>query len=260
MTITINRKFVCILLICAMMLGIAGSVSATVAKKTAAISYNNIKIVVNGKQITTKDASGKVVEPFIMDGTTYLPVRGVGEALGMQVAWDGPSATVALSGAAAAESTNLKAEIAVMGMFKDILNGANSLYIDANLLLVTMTMSDSPNMDVSSCLSSIKKMQTDQAKSKVDFLKSSVELVEKTYNTAHVKEAVAVAYSLTDQLYSLESKIKTATSSAISYLTTNTFSFYESYSKNCFDAINGTLTATSDVGLNFDKHRYENLP
>ena len=36
-------------------------------------------------------------EPFIYDGTTYLPVRAVGEAVGKTVGWDGKTNTVTLS-------------------------------------------------------------------------------------------------------------------------------------------------------------------
>lgn len=56
--------------------------------------YNNIKLVVNGNEVTPKDGNGKVVEPFIVDGTTYLPVRAVAEALGQAVSWDGKANTV----------------------------------------------------------------------------------------------------------------------------------------------------------------------
>lgn len=50
--------------------------------------------MVDGVSITPKDANGTVVEPFIVDGTTYLPVRAVGEAMGKTVDWDGRTHTV----------------------------------------------------------------------------------------------------------------------------------------------------------------------
>ena len=56
--------------------------------------YNGIKIYVDGDKITPKDGNGKIVDPFIYDGTTYLPVRAVSEALGKQVAWDDKSNSV----------------------------------------------------------------------------------------------------------------------------------------------------------------------
>lgn len=66
------------------------------AKETIEVDYLDIKLVVNGKEVTPKDASGKVVEPFAYNGTTYLPVRAVGEALGKSVRWEGETQTVHL--------------------------------------------------------------------------------------------------------------------------------------------------------------------
>jgi len=62
--------------------------------KTIQVSYDNIKIYVNDKLISPKDGNGKSVEPFICDGTTYLPVRAVSEALGKEVKWDGTTKSV----------------------------------------------------------------------------------------------------------------------------------------------------------------------
>ena len=69
---------------------------ATVGSRTVELVYNNIKVMLNGKEITPTDANGNAIEPFIIDGTTYLPVRGVASALGMNVAWDGATNTVKL--------------------------------------------------------------------------------------------------------------------------------------------------------------------
>jgi len=72
---------------------IAGSV-AVAATRTIEVSYNNIKLYVDGNLISPKDATGKIVEPFVYEGTTYLPVRALGEALGKNVDWDGTTASV----------------------------------------------------------------------------------------------------------------------------------------------------------------------
>lgn len=66
------------------------------SKKTIEVDYLDIRLVVNGKEVTPRDANGKVVEPFAYQGTTYLPVRAVGEALGKTVRWDGETKTVHL--------------------------------------------------------------------------------------------------------------------------------------------------------------------
>ena len=64
--------------------------------KTIEALYNNIKIYVDGVKIAPKDANGNTVEPFIYNGTTYLPVRAVGEAIGKTVTWDGATQSVYL--------------------------------------------------------------------------------------------------------------------------------------------------------------------
>lgn len=60
-------------------------------------TYSNIKITLDGTEITPKDALGNIVEPFSVSGTTYLPVRAVAEALGLTVDWDGATQTVRLT-------------------------------------------------------------------------------------------------------------------------------------------------------------------
>ena len=57
---------------------------------------SGIKIVVDGQKFNPTDASGNTVEPFIYQGTTYLPVRAIANAVGKAVYWDGPNTTVYL--------------------------------------------------------------------------------------------------------------------------------------------------------------------
>lgn len=71
-----------------------GALAATVTYKTIQVQYSGIHLVVDGVPITPKDANGVEVEPFVYNGTTYLPVRAVGEAIGKQVTWEGSTQTV----------------------------------------------------------------------------------------------------------------------------------------------------------------------
>lgn len=64
--------------------------------RSAELLYNDIKVVIDGKRADLKDANGNTVEPFIVDGTTYLPVRAVANALDKAVSWDGETRTVYL--------------------------------------------------------------------------------------------------------------------------------------------------------------------
>lgn len=75
----------------------SGVVYAKQISETAELFYNNIKISLNSQEILPKDATGNYVEPFIINGTTYLPVRAVANALGISVDWDGNTNTVILS-------------------------------------------------------------------------------------------------------------------------------------------------------------------
>ena len=76
---------------------LSGTVAiATTGTRSLNAIYRDIKIVIDDYPITPRDANGNIVEPFIVDGTTYLPVRAVGEALGLQVTWDGDTSTVFL--------------------------------------------------------------------------------------------------------------------------------------------------------------------
>ncbi len=60
-------------------------------------TFRDIKIKLNGSEVIPKDANGNIVEPFLINGTTYLPVRAVGEAMGLNVDWDGETSTVKLT-------------------------------------------------------------------------------------------------------------------------------------------------------------------
>lgn len=77
----------------------AGTMTAFAATQSIQVSFDNIKIAVDGKVITPKDASGNVVQPFIYNGTTYLPIRAIGEAIGKEVNWDQTTKTASLGGA-----------------------------------------------------------------------------------------------------------------------------------------------------------------
>ena len=90
------RAFVLGVLLTALVLGLGIPALASAGTKTAELFYNDIKIRLNGKELLPKDANGNAVEPFIIDGTTYLPVRAVGNALGLNVGWDGETKTVIL--------------------------------------------------------------------------------------------------------------------------------------------------------------------
>jgi len=70
---------------------------ASNGSREATLSYRDIKITLDGEEIVPTDVEGNPVEPFIIDGTTYLPVRGISSALNLGVDWDGETSTVLLT-------------------------------------------------------------------------------------------------------------------------------------------------------------------
>ena len=73
-----------------------GAVFAATGTKTIEVLYNNIKVYKDNVLCELKDANGTVIEPFIYNGTTYMPVRGTANLAGMDVEWDGNTNSIYL--------------------------------------------------------------------------------------------------------------------------------------------------------------------
>lgn len=89
-------SFLAGMLTMALLFGMMGTAYAAYQKQ-ATLNYSGIQIVLDGETVTPRDGAGNLVEPFTIDGTTYLPVRAIGEALGLEVGWDGSTNTVILT-------------------------------------------------------------------------------------------------------------------------------------------------------------------
>lgn len=64
--------------------------------ETISVIYDNIKIMIDGKEYHPTDAAGNTIEPFIYNGTTYLPVRAIANAFNKDVDWEAQTSTVTL--------------------------------------------------------------------------------------------------------------------------------------------------------------------
>ncbi|MGN7470846.1 stalk domain-containing protein [Brevibacillus sp. SAFN-007a] len=64
-----------------------GSQAATGTKNLQA-KYNNIKVLYNGAAVPT------TIEPFIVNGTTYIPLRMMAGVFNKEVVWDGNTYTI----------------------------------------------------------------------------------------------------------------------------------------------------------------------
>jgi len=80
-----------------LLLASMASVGARTGNVQKNLLYNNINVSLDGAKLNLKDAQGNAVEPFMFDGTNYLPVRAVAEALGLSVDWVGATNTIVLT-------------------------------------------------------------------------------------------------------------------------------------------------------------------
>lgn len=91
------KGFISGVITASLVISLIGAAGAAVGQKMLKADYTNIKISVDGTVILPTDASGAYVEPFAVNGTTYLPVRAVANAVGYDVDWDQSTKTVLLT-------------------------------------------------------------------------------------------------------------------------------------------------------------------
>lgn len=89
-----NKKMRTILIGALVVSAMGSTIFAKSISETAEIFYNNIKIYIDGAEIVPKDANGNTIEPFTMNGTTYLPIRAISNAFGQDVEWDGTTQSI----------------------------------------------------------------------------------------------------------------------------------------------------------------------
>ncbi len=80
------RKFIIYLAIAGLLLtSVAPIAVAATGSQTIEVTYRDITIWVDGKQIPAD------TEPFLVQSRTFVPLRAIAEALGRSVSWDDPT-------------------------------------------------------------------------------------------------------------------------------------------------------------------------
>ncbi|MBR5536086.1 MAG: PepSY domain-containing protein [Clostridia bacterium] len=64
-----------------------GAMSKSLVEKIDAELRGDFTVVIDGKKQTFRDVEGKIVDPILYEGTTYLPIRAIGEIMGKTVYW-----------------------------------------------------------------------------------------------------------------------------------------------------------------------------
>ena len=84
-----------------------GTPDNTAVEQTITVQMRpDYTIVIDGVARTFRNVNGKVVDPLLYQGSIYLPIRAIGELMGMNVEWDATDGTVFLSGEVTDYDTN----------------------------------------------------------------------------------------------------------------------------------------------------------
>ena len=94
------RYYLAGMLTLAMVLAVALPVGAALVSKKIDVA-TGVTLYVDDVRLDPKDANGNPVETFVYNGTTYLPVRAIGQAFGQTVEWDAATQSVYLGKRAA---------------------------------------------------------------------------------------------------------------------------------------------------------------
>ncbi len=130
-------------MVATLIVGAGPTAFAKVSKMDIPVSFNNIKVVIDGQELKTDK------EPFTYEGTTYLPVRAVAEAVGKDVKWDSATQTVTLGDETTGSASNTQATTADSVLYN--LNGIKISYTgvtdsifgkDINLLIENTSNKD----------------------------------------------------------------------------------------------------------------------
>lgn len=112
-----NKKNFRIFTLCLLCCVLLGSAAFAVSNRTITVSYGGISIYLNGEKQVAKDVNGKVVEPLIYEGTTYVPIRAVSEWLGKTVTWQGSTNSVYISDSVFSDAEVSAAEDVIESFF-----------------------------------------------------------------------------------------------------------------------------------------------
>lgn len=97
--------------------------------KTQLTGYSGVKVYVDGQQIIPRDVTGKEVDVFIINGTTYLPARAISNIFGASINW------------------NQETNSAILNRNSFTINNGNNIIIDDGFNDIIIDDNNNGNMD-----------------------------------------------------------------------------------------------------------------
>ncbi|MCM3702994.1 stalk domain-containing protein [Paenibacillus macerans] len=149
----LNKKMIGIVALSSVLISgtlLTNDVFAANATKTLKAVYSNIKLVYNGQTISS--SSGQ--EPFMVNGTTYVPIRMAGEALGKSLVWDGTNKIVNISDTSSSDAQVIEM---LRNQITDLNNQLNSAKTELTTANSTIASKDSTITSLQSEINSLKK-------------------------------------------------------------------------------------------------------
>ena len=83
----------------ALCLGLGTAALAAGGMRTIEV-LSGMKVLVNGEEFTPTDVNGSAVDVFAYNGTTYVPIRAMSEAFGLEVGYDAAQQAAVVNGTA----------------------------------------------------------------------------------------------------------------------------------------------------------------
>lgn len=129
-----SRKIVAVCTILAVLAGISTAVFAAKQQKQLTVTYG-MTLYFNEQKSILQDAAGAEVQPFVYQGTTYVPIRGVSQLFGAAVSYDPASNSAYIY-------DDFSEACAVVYRMSNIVNNCYLLYQDMILNASTKELKD----------------------------------------------------------------------------------------------------------------------
>jgi len=85
--------FICGVLVTVLIFSLTTVAFAALEAKNIQV-HTGVELYIDDEEFTPKDVNGNEVEVLLYNGTTYLPVRAIGEAYGKEIYWDDSTKSV----------------------------------------------------------------------------------------------------------------------------------------------------------------------